>query len=299
MSGQLKKSGGEGSGGEGTGSGKGTPSGGKGSQSSGVPAGAASMLGLSDAPRVSGKGILTRIVKSGTGEEREFDLWRNVGKFDAAKLESILKLAQGESEYDLTDFIRAIEYQGFDRLFYIKSALSKMSVSMFCRFGVLGAVRGSNFSKIVESCEQMPEDMVAGFASLGFVKSPKKKDNLTILRCTASIPHWCAYYMLEAGVVKKIEMDCDAAIQFPGAASLPMSRSVRLKHLKFCTEFSSLLPGGTFNFNIYKTAMGNSIPVSSIPQSVLLVLGVGSNSESYQLTDEDSSPFTKQLVVRK
>jgi len=258
-----------------------------------------SVLNLSEAPVAEGRPKLVRVIKNKDGKEVNMDLWNDVMKFDAAKLEAVMKLASVDPDYELTSFIRAIEYQGFDRLFYIKLALNKMSVSMFCRFAILGAVRGSKFDRICETCEGMPQDLKIGFTELKFVKTPKKKDDLTILRCTASIPHWCAFYLREASIDKKLNLDCPAPLQFPGAASLPMSKTVRMQHIAFCQHFSSLLPGGKFRVTIYMTAMNNLIPVNDIPSSVLELLGVSSSSESYTLTDDEVSALNSQVITRK
>jgi hypothetical protein len=257
------------------------------------------VLNITEAKRADGRGALSRIVKDKSGNDAIVDFWNDVTKLDAAKLEAVMQIAKSESDYDLTSFIRGIEYQGFDRLFYIKHALSLMSVSLFCRFAILGAIRGSNFTKIVDKCEHMPSDMTTAHASLGFVKTPKKRADLTILRCTASIPHWCAFYLQKAAVEKKMQEDCHAALQFPGAASLPMSRDVRIKHLNFCVAFSSLLPGGSFSLTIYMTAMNSLIPITDIPPEVLSLLGVSSITESYTLTSDDQNVYGRQVAIRK
>jgi hypothetical protein len=261
--------------------------------------GGSTVLNLSTLPKVKDSSNLVRKVKDKDGKSIEVDFWNDVMRFDADKMEAVLGLASKDPDYSMNAFISAIEYQGFNRLYYIGVALSVMSVSLFCRFAILGAIRGSNFTRIVDTCEQMPADMISKFTSLGFVKTPKKKDHLTILRCTASIPHWCAFYMNEAGVAKKLNMLCPASIQFPGAASLPMSREVRIQHIEFCVAFSSLLPGGAFRVSIYLTAMGNQIPVSDIPAEVLSVLKVSSNSESYLLTEDDVKKYSNALVTTK
>jgi len=258
-----------------------------------------SVLEVSSYKRVEGGKALQRLVPTKDGGEKPVDFWHEIMNLSSDKMEILLKVASVDADYELTSFIRAIEYQGFDRLFYIKHSLSKMSVSLFCRFAILGAIRGSNFARIVETCEQMPPDMVGAFTSVGFVKSPKKKRDITILRCTASIPHWCAFYLLKAEVDKKLNALCPAPLQFPGAASLPMSREVRLQHISFCQAFSSLLPGGTFRLSIYLTAMANLIPVSDIPNEVLSVLAVSANSESYKLTEEEMNAYSSQVVTRK
>lgn len=264
-----------------------------------IPDPMTTVLNLSAMPKGKDGLPLTRKTKNKDGKDIEVDFWGGVVSLDVNKMEAVMKMASVEKEYSLNDFISGIEYQGFNRLFYIQFALTKMSVSLFCRFAVLGAIRGSNFTRILETCENMPADMSNKFTSLGFVKTPKKKDHLTILRCTASIPHWCAFYMMRASVVKKLDMACPASIQFPGAASLPMSREVRIQHIEFCMAFSALLPGGQFRVSIYLTAMSNQIPVADIPEDVLSVVRVSSNAESYKLTDDDLARYSKQLITTK
>jgi hypothetical protein len=253
-------------------------------------------IGTGQSRGIEGKPSLVMNVRG-----KELDTWNDVLNGAGAKeLEQVLSRAKIDEFYDMTNFIRGVEYQGFDRLFYIKYALSKMSVSVFSRFAIIGAIRGSNFAKIRENCESMPNDLITGFDHCGFVKTPKKKTDLTILRNTASIPHWCVYWCQKADVGKKIPTsDCPAPLQFPGAASLPMSHPVRMKHLKFCVDFSQLLPGGRFNVSIYLTAMRNAIPISDIPQEVLAILEVKSTSENYILTEEDVAPYSKSLIVTR
>jgi len=261
-------------------------------------AGTAFSINVTDLKRVENSPSLIRA--SPKDSTKTLDFWSGVfNGVGSEQLDTILKLAATDEAYGLTDFIRGVEYQGFDREFYIRHALSKMSVSVFSRFAVIGALRGSNFKKIIESCETMPPDLVKAF-SLGFVKTPKKKTDLTILRCTACIPHWCAYWFIKSGTSAKIpRSECPTALQFPGAASLPMSKKVRMAHLQFCSEFSKLLPGGNFNLNIYITAYNNAIPVSSIPLEVLSVLGVQASSESYRLSEVDVREFDNSTAVTK
>lgn len=256
--------------------------------------GGGSIIGF-EGTRVEGKPVLIRKNKDGV----EIDVWNTSNiRIDVSRLETALSKVRSDSHYDLVNFIRSIEYQGFDREFYIKHALTKMSVSVFVRFAIIGAIRGSKFRKIAETCDEMPQDLVTAFTTCSFIEAtPKKKTDLTILRNTASIPHWCAFWMLRANTSKKVpDASCDACLQFPGAASLPMSRRVRMQHLEFSQKFSSLLPGGRFNLNIYITAYNNTIPIENIPQEILNILQVGSVSEAYSLTDEDVEIYSKAVV---
>nr|UVB78669.1 NC [Cercospora beticola negative-stranded virus 4-2] len=249
--------------------------------------------------RITGEPPLVRNVKDKEGKATKRDFWNEVIKgLDAKKLETTLATAKTDATYDMTGFIRAIEYQGFDREFYIKHALTKMSVSQFCRFAIIGAVRGSKFEKIANTCDGMPADLVNAFQICGFLSgTPKKKTDFTLLRNTASIPHWCVYWMDKAKISKKItNTTCPAALQFPGAASLPMSREIRIAHLDFSLKFSKLLPGGNFNMNIYMTAYGNPIPISDIPVEVAEILKIQAESDNYRLSDEEIQTYSQSLV---
>jgi len=256
-----------------------------------APQAAGTLLGLA---RVKDKPLLVR-----TKDGKEVDFWNQITKLTPANLEVVLNLAKLDVEYDMNAFIQGITYQGFDRLFYIKHALTKISVKHFSQFAVLGAIRGSNLTKIVEKSEHVPQDLLSAFSTAGFVKTPKKRVDLTILRCTASIPHWCAFWMQKAHVPKKmVSESCPAALQFPGAASLPMSKSVRLAHIKFCQTFSNVLPGGVFNANIYLTAFNNMIPVSDVPAEILAILGVSSDDEARAITSEELQDSMSKAVVK-
>lgn len=256
--------------------------------------GSGTVFSVTEGQRVKGENQLVQQHGS-----RVIDMWNESNvRVDVRKLEKILSKVKLDEAYDLTSFIRQIEYQGFDREFYINHALKKMSVSVFVRFAIIGGIRGSKFQKISETCEDMPQDLISAYTTCSFISAtPKKRTDLTILRNTASIPHWVAYWMLKTSITKKVpDSKCHPCIQFPGAASLPMSRSARLEHLDFSAKFSSLLPGGRFNMNIYMTAYRNAIPIEVIPNEVLEILGVASSSESYSLTDDDVATYSKAIV---
>lgn len=267
-----------------------------------APAGTKLSMDNKSLRKISGAPALQKERKNKEGNWVGIDFWNHVIEgLEVKKLTEILTESQTDKHYDMTAFIRGVEYQGFDRLLYIQHALSLMSVSVFSRFAIIGALRGSNFEKIKDSCENMPADLPAAFTSNGFVKTPKKRKDLTILRNTASIPHWCVYWFRKAGVEKKIPgSGCPAELQFPGAASLPMSREVRMQHIDFCYQFSQLLTGGKFNLNIYLVAMKNMIPISEIPLQTLELLKISAESEAYKLKDEELQQYdqTKQIVRR-
>lgn len=219
----------------------------------------------------------------------EFNIWTDVIRGTNAKtLYRFVTAISRSNVFDGASFIENISYQGFNREFYIINALKTISMSMFIRFAILGAVRGSNFAKIVETCIEMPVDMIALHNTGRIVKRAKKRTDLTILRFTASVPQWCAYWMHAAQVEKKIASEaCPGWLQFPGAASLPMSEDLRKQHLKFSMAFSKILPGGSFNENIYITAYNNMIPLDEVPESMRMALGVTTIRDAQTLSNDN------------
>jgi len=227
---------------------------------------------------------------------REAFLGQDIG---LRQFEGILNYLHRTGNLDFAEFIEGISYQGFNRVEYIKSSLKKVSISIFCRFAILGAVRGSNFEKIKNTCTDMPSDLTSLVNSGMIVKKAKKKDEMTILRFTASIPHWVAFWLFSTGVGKKIESEpCPAWLQFPGAASIPMSKEVRLQHISFCKAFSAILPGGTFNGNIYYTAFSNAIPETDVPSIIKDGLGIGAARGQFMTGEEVRGAVVMTVAIR-
>jgi len=249
---------------------------------------------------VKGQGstVLVRTREDGTTVEMDVFGSAITGKDIGIKhFEKILNFLHQSNKLEFADFIEGISYQGFDRAAYIKSSLKKVSVSVFCRFAVLGAVRGSNFDKIKDTCLDMPADLASLVNSKTVIKNARRRDDMTILRFTASIPHWVAFWLFKAGVGKKVEgEECPAWLQFPGAASVPMSKELRLKHISFCKAFSALMPGGTFKASIYLTAFQNAIPENDIPSILKDHLGIGVEKKATMSFEEVRGNVTMSVV---
>lgn len=256
-------------------------------------------LGLENA-KPKELGSLEWVVTKSDKTTVEFNVFTNVftdGLLNNQKFEMLLNYMESSGKLDFKAFIDGIIYQGFDRLYYIRMALTKVSISVFCRFAILGAVRGSNFSKIVEKCLDMPQDLRSLITNNVVIKNAVKRDDLTILRFTASIPHWVAFWLFKYDIDKKIDsLECPGWLQFPGAASLPMSKAVRLRHIEFCKAFSALLPGGTFNGNIYYTAYCNLIPLADIPTMIKEGLGLGADQNDLITPNEVKTAVTMEVA---
>lgn len=247
-------------------------------------------------------GIL--IKKSDDGSDLKVNVFENVfsgGELTERKFELVLNYLHRVGKLNFQEFIEGISYQGFNRIEYIKSSLKKVSVSVFCRFAILGAIRGSNFDKIKETCLVMPNDLAALVSGGQIVKKAKRRDDMTILRFTASIPHWVAFWLFSVDIPKKIESEeCPGWLQFPGAASLPMGKKQRLQHISFCKAFSSLLPGGDFKGTIYFVAYSNPIPEADIPSIIKDQLGIGKDDKtSGEMTRKEVQDSVTMAVVKK
>lgn len=240
--------------------------------------------------------------KNSKGEDFRVDIFHSVFQHavPADQLEAMLNHLHWSSSLDFSAFIENISYQGFDRHFYIKAALKKVSVETFCRFAILGAVRGSNFAKIVDSCISMPTELKSAVDNNIVIKKAKRRDDLTILRFTASIPHWVAFWLFSVNMDKKMASEaCPGWLQFPGAASLPMGKTQRLQHISFCKAFSALLPGGSFNGNIYYTAYRNQIPVKDVPKMIKDGLGIAEHdTTSGTITEAEVQDLTTKALVK-
>lgn len=241
--------------------------------------------------------------KDRDGNMTQLDVFNSVfvNGMPSGQLEQLLNYLEVKGKLDFSSFIEGVIYQGFDREFYIKTALKKVPVSVFCKFAILGAVRGSNFTKIVNSCVEMPQELVNLVNNNVVIKSAKKRDDLTILRFTASIPHWVAFWLFSVAMPKKIESeDCPGWLQFPGAASLPMGKKQRLQHISFCKAFSALLPGGSFNGNIYYTAYSNQVPTKNMPKMIKDGLGISeTDTTSGTITASEVQDITVKSLVKK
>jgi len=184
------------------------------------------------------------------------------------------------SQFDAKSFVDNIKYLGFNREEYIKNALGQVTVNQLLRLALMGAIRGANFEKISTSSQAIESDLNELVKKGVIVRSARRSNNITILRCTAAIPQWAAYFMGKSGVVKKLpNLSCPASLQFPAAASLPMSAAVRAQHVQFAIQFSKVI-GGTFNENIYMAMFNNQLPLGQVPDELRIQLGVRDESES-------------------
>jgi hypothetical protein len=248
-----------------------------GSYPPGVPKGAQPLPGMSKEPV----------------QPRATDFFNSVLK-DVSTTQLHKLITSNMNKFDFATYVDNIKYQGFNREEYIRSTLERITVSQALRLALMGAIRGSRFDK-VNSSGTVDVDLVVLFTGQNpiVVKSATKAKDITILRCTASVPQWCSYYMMTARVVKKVpNLACPAWLQFPAAAAIPMSSQLRTQHIEFCIQFSKMI-NGVFNANIYMAMFNNQVPWVEVPDSLRTVLGISSMAES---TSVDISPVMVNLT---
>lgn len=184
------------------------------------------------------------------------------------------------NSFDHRTFLQNIKYQGFNREDFIREALTRITPHQMLRIALIGAIRGASMEKIAKTSASIDADLEKLRKDGVIVRRAVKSTDITILRCTSAIPNWCAYYMAQAGVTKKISASpCPSWLQFPAAASLPMSAELRNAHVHFSVAFSKLI-GGSFNENIYLAMFNNQLEVSEINDSLKSQLGVNTREES-------------------
>jgi len=206
----------------------------------------------------------------------QFDQVLNNG--DAKSLHNLI--TNYMSQFDALTFVQNIKYQGFNRDEFIREALKRITPHQMLRLGLIGAIRGANFEKILKSSGAVDTDLAQLGVSKVIQRTAKRSSDITILRCTSAIPQWCAHYMAKAGVVKKVPAsECPSWLQFPAAASLPMSSNNRIAHVRFSIAFSKII-GGVFNENIYMAMFNNQLDMSEIPDELKISLGISTREES-------------------
>lgn len=196
--------------------------------------------------------------------------------FSAIDLHNLI--SQYMSQFDAATFVQNIRYQGFNREEFIREALTKITPHQMLRLALIGAIRGANMNKIMSSSAAIDEDIARLAAGDLLKRTARRSGDITILRCTSAIPQWCAYYMAQAGVVKKVPASaCPSWLQFPSAAALPMSAQLRHAHIQFSIAFSKVI-GGVFNENIYMAMFNNQLEWREVPDMLKHELGVSSLS---------------------
>jgi hypothetical protein len=168
------------------------------------------------------------------------------------------------SEVDLEKYYSEIAFQGFNRSDVLKRAHELLPVESVIKIAIVGGLRGSNLSKIGDLKINSDGTSINDLVKRGTLKAKKaalkKSNDLTVLRITACLPHIVAYFLYTVDSPPRTQSTCPAWLQFPNAASIKMNPELLTLHKEFSQQFSVLI-GGTFNENIYKSMVNSAIPL--------------------------------------
>jgi hypothetical protein len=215
-------------------------------------------------------------------------------------------IRSGVVDIDMKALYDQVRYQGFNRIDFLKFALRSVSPATMIKIAMIGAVRGSNFAKILET-PNLPVD-VKNLMDNGTILNRKatRTSDITITRCTAAMPEWSAYALMQAGVPGRLsKLDLDPCLQFPAAGSLPMSLKVRKDHIEFSAQFSRLI-NGSFKATIYKAMYNDTVKVANIHPDLLPKLGVTRDADAVvdidrlleEYVDDDIMASEDEIAVK-
>lgn len=190
-------------------------------------------------------------------------------KASLQQLHSILNAAK----IDLADFNDGLEYSGFDRERIGSLCAERFGAKGTAKLILIGVKRGTRLDKILKASVKNDKEVEDWFKK-GLIKAGGKgPDIVSIGRIMACFPDCAVLIGQMFGIRGKFTIPgCPAELQFPAAASLPMSGPVRAAHIEFCKKFGELIKS-PFNPDFYKIAFSAMLPVDQVDSRVLEILG--------------------------
>jgi hypothetical protein len=177
------------------------------------------------------------------------------------------------AEFDLTNFIGDMSFSGFDKSRIARLAAKQLGPRLLLKLLVLAAMRGTNLKKILEKSMNPDPKIKEAFEKKKVLSGGKGKDDVTMGRILSCFPEVAAYKLMEYKLPAKIVTStCPACIQFPAAAALPMSATVRAQHIKFCKDFSRLIKS-KFEETYYLAAFNGGCDFRRVDGDLKAVLG--------------------------
>lgn len=221
---------------------------------------------------------------------------------DVTGLDQFQKILDS-GEIDLTAFKEEMSYLGFDKQKIARLAAKNLGPKLTIKLLYLGSMRGTNLQKILSKSVKVDKDVKKAYDAKRILSGGSGANDLTMGRLMGTFPEIAAFYALRHPFAKKIEeQDCDSALQWPAAASLPMSSEVRVEHIRFCKSFSELI-GSKFEERFYIAAFNGQLSVSRLDPTVLKLCGNPSDhlSRSVDLNQifRDLDPGSKAAGKRK
>jgi hypothetical protein len=152
------------------------------------------------------------------------------------------------NEKELIDWFNDYKYKGFDRAETIRLIKQRgIPVKVIAQISFAVALRGPKrclglkFGDKTLDQWGIPATVPAG------------SSGLSAARINFVFPHVARDMLARLKVEKRIQCDCPAELQFPGAAGIRMNKTLRAQHREFSEKYSELI-GGKFNAQIYDAA---------------------------------------------
>jgi len=198
-----------------------------------------------------------------------------------SSLEQFQKILDSTSA-DLADFTNDMSYLGFDKNKIAKMAAERLGAFRTVKLCLLGGIRGTNLGKILEKSVKVDEDIAKLYRDGKIKSNGSGAEDLTMGRLMATFPEITGYYMYRYHVPKKIhDSPCPAALQFPAAAGLPMSHTVRLQHVEFSVQFAFLISADKkFHVTYYKAAFNGQQSAKRLSADLSGICGNPIDAES-------------------
>lgn len=195
------------------------------------------------------------------------------------------------AKLDLEDFNDGMEYSGFDRERIAKLCGERFGPKGTAKLILVGVKRGTRIDKILKTCVKVDSDLKSWLEKGDLKVGGKGPDTISIGRILACFPDCAIHIGRKYGVKGKFDIPgCPPELQFPAAASLPMSVTVRMAHIAFCRRFGTLIKS-PFNPDFYKIAFASMVPVKLLSAEVLAVLG---NPDDQTARNIDIDMFLKE-----
>lgn len=206
-------------------------------------------------------------------------------------------------DLDLTAFRDDMSYLGFDKQKIARLAAKNLGPKKTIRLLYLGTMRGTNLDKIFKKSVKVDAELKKAFDDKMILSGGTGANDLTMGRLLGTFPEIATFYAIKYPFGKKIEdSDCPAALQWPAAASLPMSSMVRAAHVRFCIDFSKLI-GSKFEQRYYMAAFNGQLSTTRLDPSVISLCGNPNDAESksvdMSMIFQDSAPGGVKLGKQK
>jgi len=206
------------------------------------------------------------------------------------------------TEIDLKEFSNDMAYSGFDKNKIAKMAATRLGAKRVVKLCLLGGMRGTNLKKILSKSQKVDSEISEAYRTGKILSNGSGPEDLTMGRLMATFPEIVGHYLLKTQCAKKLSNDpCHAALQFPAAAGLPMTHTVRMQHLEFSIKFSFLISQDKkFYAQYYRAALNGQQEVKRVSNELQVVCGNPTNQESKQFDfDAAMSGFAEKYGAER